>query len=96
MLIENKLQAGSKQQGQLLRYYETQVKHNPEQRVCAVYLAPGAGLGASEVRLVRIRLSSSNETPMSLHGFHGIIARLKGYPCPENLSIAVNKAIDAK
>jgi hypothetical protein len=51
ILVENKLQAGSKQQGQLLRYYDELIGAIPGVRVVAVYLAPG-GVGESEVDAV--------------------------------------------
>lgn len=51
VLIENKLRAGAKQQGQLLRYYLAAVEAVPDKRLVAVYLAPG-GMGLGEVELV--------------------------------------------
>lgn len=51
VLIENKLRAGAKQQGQLLRYYLAAVEAVPQKRLVAVYLAPG-GMGLGEVELV--------------------------------------------
>jgi PD-(D/E)XK nuclease superfamily protein len=53
ILLENKLQAGSMQQGQLPRYYYEQITREPATRVVAVYLAPGAGMGGSEVAAVK-------------------------------------------
>lgn len=52
ILVENKVQAGSKQPGQLLGYYSRQIQSKPAARVVAVYLAPG-GVGESEVQEVR-------------------------------------------
>lgn len=51
VLIENKLRAGARQQGQLLRYYLAAVEAVAQKRLVAVYLAPG-GMGLGEVELV--------------------------------------------
>jgi hypothetical protein len=48
VLVENKIQGSSRQPGQLLRYYSSQVKAEPKKRVIAAYLAPD-GIGQSEV-----------------------------------------------
>lgn len=52
ILVENKIQAGSKQPGQLLRYYSKQIQKEAATRVVAVYLAPGS-MGESEVKAVK-------------------------------------------
>src|SRR3972149_4967699 len=41
VLIENKINASAKRQGQLLRYYLFAVDAVPEKRIAAVYVAPG-------------------------------------------------------
>jgi hypothetical protein len=51
VIIENKLNAGAKQRGQLLRYYRTEIGRRGDARVAAVYLAPGE-IGRDEVLLV--------------------------------------------
>lgn len=51
VLIENKVNAGARQDNQLLRYYLRERKHNPRARVIMVYLAPGQ-IGKSEVARV--------------------------------------------
>ena len=55
ILIENKIQAGSKQPDQLLRYYRTQIQNEPDARVVAVYLAPDH-MGSSEIEGVKREL----------------------------------------
>ena len=50
VLIENKIQSGAKQKGQLLRYYRRERKQS-DRIVLAVYLAPG-GMGIDEVEAV--------------------------------------------
>src|ERR1035437_2688178 len=52
ILIENKIQAGSKRPKQLLRYYERQIKDHPGPCVAMVYLSP-AEMGTDEVELVK-------------------------------------------
>lgn len=52
ILIENKLQSGSMQVGQLRRYYASQIERDKEAHVVAVYLAPG-NMGESEVLLLK-------------------------------------------
>ncbi len=47
-IIENKIRAGAKQKGQLLRYYQEEKERGRDQRLLAVYLAPGH-VGASEI-----------------------------------------------
>jgi hypothetical protein len=49
VLIENKITAGAKMAGQLLRYYRGAVAKWPDRRVVALYLAPWPALGADEV-----------------------------------------------
>jgi len=61
VLIENKLRAGAKQQGQLLRYYLAAVEAVPHKRLVAVYLAPG-GMGLGEVELVERCEPRANRT----------------------------------
>jgi hypothetical protein len=51
VLIENKVNAGAKQDNQLLRYYLREKKHNPKARVILVYLAPGQ-IGKGEITRV--------------------------------------------
>lgn len=51
VLIENKVYSGSKQQGQLLRYYKGEAEGNPDARIVAVFLAPG-NVGQDEVEEV--------------------------------------------
>lgn len=53
VMIENKLAASAKTEGQLLRYYCGAVNTWPERRVVGLYLAPSRGLAASEIDLVR-------------------------------------------
>ena len=53
ILLENKLQRGSVQRGQLARYYLEQINREPARRVVAVLLAPGPKLGESEVEGVK-------------------------------------------
>src|ERR1700730_5613268 len=53
ILLENKVQSGSIQQGQLSRYYHAQIAKEPGKRVVAMFLAPGARLGEHEVSGVR-------------------------------------------
>jgi hypothetical protein len=48
ILIENKVNAGAKQENQLLRYYLQEKKHSPRARFILVYLAPGL-IGKSEI-----------------------------------------------
>lgn len=55
ILIENKLQSGSRQVAQLLRYYSGQTERDKEAHVVAVYLAPH-NMGESEVQLVKSSL----------------------------------------
>lgn len=55
ILIENKLQSGSMQVGQLLRYYTSQIERDKEAHVVAVYLAP-CNMGESEVQRVKSSL----------------------------------------
>jgi len=53
VLIENKIQGGSVQDGQLRRYYEhAREKQPPSRRLAAVYVTP-KGIGSREVDLVR-------------------------------------------
>ena len=56
VLIENKVNAGAKQDKQLLRYYLREKKHSPKARILLVYLAPGL-IGKSEIE----RVTNSNE-----------------------------------
>ena len=51
VLIENKIQAGAKQSGQLLRYYRRERKQPHQLAVVAVYVAPGE-MGSGEVKEV--------------------------------------------
>ncbi len=51
ILIENKINPGAKQQGQLLRYYLIEKEHRPRKRIVAVFLAPHE-LGRDEVMRV--------------------------------------------
>lgn len=52
-LLENKVQSGSIQQGQLSRYYRAQIVNEPGKRVVAVFLAPGPRLGECKVTGVK-------------------------------------------
>ena len=56
VLIENKVAAGAKQQGQLLRYYLEEKKRNPLPRIVAVFVAPGQ-IGQDEIT----RITDSSE-----------------------------------
>lgn len=53
VLVENKLVPSAKRYGQLRRYYEAATGTWPDKRIVALYLAPTAQLGASEVALVK-------------------------------------------
>lgn len=50
--VENKLNAGAKLDGQLLRYYESCRMEWPERRVVAVYLAPEEEFGTPQINEV--------------------------------------------
>lgn len=67
VLIENKVNAGAKQDNQLLRYYLQEKKHNPRARVILVYLAPGQ-IGKSEI--VRVINSCEFQACMDDHVHH--------------------------
>jgi hypothetical protein len=51
IVIENKLTAAAKQQGQMLRYYLREKKQNPTKRIIAVFIAP-RGVGRDEIARV--------------------------------------------
>jgi hypothetical protein len=53
VMIENKLAASAKTEGQFLKYYRGAVSTWPERRVVGLYIAPSRGLAASEIDLVR-------------------------------------------
>ena len=64
VLIEDKIRAGARQRGQLLRYYQAAVNTVPAKRIVAVYLAPG-GQGLGEVDAVE-QSSSRGDRPMDV------------------------------
>src|ERR1051325_2015409 len=49
VIIENKIQAGSFQSGQLSQYYKEHIKTRINTRVLVIYLTPGTGLGNNEI-----------------------------------------------
>ena len=51
ILLENKINSGAKQQGQLLRYYLQEMDRTPSKRIIAVFLAP-RNIGKDEVESV--------------------------------------------
>jgi hypothetical protein len=57
ILLENKLQRGSMRKGQLAQYYHEQTTREPKPSILALYLAPGATAGESEVSAVRCSVS---------------------------------------
>lgn len=67
LIIENKLSAGAKQVGQLLRYYSQQKIANPTSRIFAVYLAPRQ-VGLTEVtRLGQDTVFLSHSKDLAVH-----------------------------
>lgn len=64
VLIENKLCAGAKQVGQLLRYYQHQRARFPNKRIVAIYLAPRQ-VGLDEVD--RTQLTLGGPTDLAVH-----------------------------
>jgi hypothetical protein len=75
VLIENKVSPGAMQIGQMLKYYEQELRDRPDRRVVCVFLAPRE-VGHREVE--RVRLSPSFRTTdyalhlpwESLFGYH--------------------------
>lgn len=78
ILIENKVNSGARQQGQLLRYYVGIRQQKPYARIIAVYLAPGQ-IGKDEVEKVKNAQTSAND-----YAQHISWEKLVAYPSDSN------------
>jgi hypothetical protein len=78
VLIEDKIAAGARQEGQLLRYYLRAVEEVPEKRLVALYLAPH-DMGRAEVeRVARHSRFIKRATDITAHVSWSDIVRIIG------------------
>ena len=91
VLIENKIQPGSKTAGQVKKYFSRQIKMEPEKDVLFYYLAPNESTGVSELSKTNFR---ENDVGVSI-SWDDIFDILDDIDLSERERESVNSSVDS-